>query len=222
MKSFRGSNTVSYNPFVSRNYREGRECELDYLDTSGITKPFSRSLCFSFAHNLPKLIFPRHLQEFFASYRIVEEALEDECWTMAMHHELNQLTQNSVWKLVPPPRDHTILESEWSFENTMDENGIVSLDHASCLKRFDLENAKSIKTPMSTDLKLTLDEDGVSVDSSKYRCMIGNLLYLTDYRPDIMVSVSLCARFQDNPKESHMDAVLRIFRYIKSTQYLGL
>ncbi|GJU42167.1 retrovirus-related pol polyprotein from transposon TNT 1-94 [Tanacetum coccineum] len=76
------------------------------------------------------------------------------------------------------------------------------------LKRFDLENAKSIKTPMSTDLKLTLDKDVVSVDSSKYRCMIGSLLYLTDYRPDIMFSVSLCARFQDKPKESHMDVVL--------------
>ncbi|GJY36580.1 hypothetical protein Tco_0421958 [Tanacetum coccineum] len=75
---------------------------------------------------------------------------------------------------------------------------------------------------MSTDLKLNLDKDGVSIDSSKYRCMIGCLLYLTDYRPDIMFGVSLCARFQDNPKESHMDAVLRIFRYIKSTQYLGL
>ncbi|GJV99718.1 hypothetical protein Tco_1554970 [Tanacetum coccineum] len=92
----------------------------------------------------------------------------------------------------------------------------------SCLKRFHLENAKSIKTPMLTNLKLTLDKDGVSVDSSKYRCMIGYLLYLTDYRPDIMLSVSLCARFQDNPKESHMDFVLRLFRYIKSTQYLGI
>ncbi|GKA67547.1 hypothetical protein Tco_0767464 [Tanacetum coccineum] len=75
---------------------------------------------------------------------------------------------------------------------------------------------------MSTDLKLTLDKDGVSVDSSKYRCMIGCLLYLTDYRPDIMFSVSSCARFQNNPKESHMDAILRIFKYIRSTQYLGI
>ncbi|GJW04548.1 hypothetical protein Tco_1563404 [Tanacetum coccineum] len=75
---------------------------------------------------------------------------------------------------------------------------------------------------MSTQLKLTLDKDGVSVDSFKYRCMVGCLLYLTYYRPDIMFSVSLCARFQDNPNESHMDAILQIFRYIKSTQYLGL
>ncbi|GJX58133.1 hypothetical protein Tco_0289523 [Tanacetum coccineum] len=70
MKSFRRSNTDAYNPFVSRNYHEGRECELDYRDTSGITKPFSRLFCLSFAHNLPKLIFPRHLQEFYASYSV--------------------------------------------------------------------------------------------------------------------------------------------------------
>ncbi|GJT43134.1 hypothetical protein Tco_0951849 [Tanacetum coccineum] len=75
---------------------------------------------------------------------------------------------------------------------------------------------------MLIDLKLTLYKDEVSVDSSKYRCMIGCLLYLTDYRSDIMFSVSLCARFQDNPKESHMDSILRIFRCIRSTQYLGL
>ncbi|GKB78521.1 hypothetical protein Tco_0945416 [Tanacetum coccineum] len=48
---------------------EGHECELDFLDASGITEAFSRSLCLSFAHNLPKLIFSRHLQEFYASYK---------------------------------------------------------------------------------------------------------------------------------------------------------
>ena len=90
------------------------------------------------------------------------------------------------------------------------------------LRKFDLENVKSIKTPMATDLKLTLDKEGISVDSSKYRCMIGCLLHLTASRPDIMFSVSLCARFQDNPKESHMNAVVRIFRYLKSTPYLGV
>ena len=52
--------------------------------------------------------------------------------------------------------------------------------------------------------------------------MIGSLLHLTASRPDIMFSVSLCARFQENPKESHMNAVVWIFRYLKSTPYLGV
>ena len=52
--------------------------------------------------------------------------------------------------------------------------------------------------------------------------MIGSLLYLTASRLDIMFSVCLCARFQACPKESHLSAVKRIFRYLIGTQNLGL
>ncbi|GJU84428.1 retrovirus-related pol polyprotein from transposon TNT 1-94 [Tanacetum coccineum] len=66
------------------------------------------------------------------------------------------------------------------------------------------------------------DEECESVDSTKYRGMIGSLLYLTASRPDIMFSVYLCARFQEAPKTSHLETVKHIFRYIKGTTYLGL
>ncbi|GKA03240.1 hypothetical protein Tco_0676021 [Tanacetum coccineum] len=52
--------------------------------------------------------------------------------------------------------------------------------------------------------------------------MIGSLLYLTASRPDIMFSVYLCARLQEDPKTSHLEAVKRIFRYIKVATHLGL
>ncbi|GKB37684.1 retrovirus-related pol polyprotein from transposon TNT 1-94 [Tanacetum coccineum] len=90
------------------------------------------------------------------------------------------------------------------------------------LKKFGLEDSKPMKTPMSSDTKLTKDEECESVDSTKYRGMIGSLLYLTASRPDIMFSVCLCARFQKAPKTSHLEAVKRIFRYIKGTTHLGL
>ncbi|GJX22333.1 hypothetical protein Tco_0226778 [Tanacetum coccineum] len=90
------------------------------------------------------------------------------------------------------------------------------------LKKFGLEDSKPMKTPMSSDTKLTKDEEYESVDSTKYRGMIGSLLYLTASRPDIMFSVCLCARFQEAPKTSHLEAVKRIFRYIKGTTHLGL
>ncbi|GJW78052.1 retrovirus-related pol polyprotein from transposon TNT 1-94 [Tanacetum coccineum] len=90
------------------------------------------------------------------------------------------------------------------------------------LKKFRLEDSKPMKTPMSTETKLTRDEEGESVDNTKYRGMIGSLLYLTASRPDIMFSVCLCARFQEDPKTSHLEAVKRIFRYIKGTTHLGL
>ncbi|GJW35487.1 retrovirus-related pol polyprotein from transposon TNT 1-94 [Tanacetum coccineum] len=88
-------------------------------------------------------------------------------------------------------------------------------------KKFRLEDSKPMKIPMSSDTKLTKDEECESVDSTKYRGMIGILLYLTASRPDIMFSVYLCARFQEDPKTSHLEAVKCIFRYIKGIAHLG-
>ncbi|GJR31386.1 hypothetical protein Tco_1107618 [Tanacetum coccineum] len=79
-----------------------------------------------------------------------------------------------------------------------------------------------MNTPMSSDNKLTKDEECESVNSTKYQGMIGSLLYLTASRPDIMFSVCLCARFQEAPKTSYLESVKRIFRYIKGTTFLGL
>ncbi|GJZ03622.1 retrovirus-related pol polyprotein from transposon TNT 1-94 [Tanacetum coccineum] len=90
------------------------------------------------------------------------------------------------------------------------------------LKKFGLKDSKPMKTRMCSDTKLTKDKECEPVDSTKYRGMIGSLLYLTASRPDIMFSVCLCARFQEDPKTSHLEAVKRIFRYIKGTTHLGL
>jgi hypothetical protein len=52
--------------------------------------------------------------------------------------------------------------------------------------------------------------------------MIGSLLYLCASRPDIMLSVCMCARFQADPKEVHFKAVKRIMRYLVYTPKFGL
>ena len=79
------------------------------------------------------------------------------------------------------------------------------------LKKFKMDESKEVSTPMSSTLKLDKDEEGKSVDQMLYRGMIGSLLYLTASRPDIMFATCLCARFQSNPKESHLIACKRIF-----------
>ena len=63
------------------------------------------------------------------------------------------------------------------------------------LKKFDMADAKPIKTPMAVNGHLDLNEDGKSVDQKVYRSMIGSLLYLYASRPDIMLSVCMCGRF---------------------------
>ncbi|GJY64902.1 hypothetical protein Tco_0466362 [Tanacetum coccineum] len=75
---------------------------------------------------------------------------------------------------------------------------------------------------METQKPLLKDEDGEEVDVHMYRSMIGSLMYLTSSRPDIMFAVCACARYQVNPKVSHLYAVKRIFRYLKGQPKLGL
>ncbi|RVW30321.1 Retrovirus-related Pol polyprotein from transposon RE1 [Vitis vinifera] len=85
-----------------------------------------------------------------------------------------------------------------------------------------MEEAKTMKTPMSSSIKLDKDEKGKSIDSTMYRGMISSLLYLTASRPDIMYSVCLCSRFQSYPKESHLSTVKRLLKYLKRTMDIGL
>ncbi|GKF06615.1 hypothetical protein Tco_0037283 [Tanacetum coccineum] len=75
---------------------------------------------------------------------------------------------------------------------------------------------------METHKPLLKDADGEDLDEHLYRSMIGSLMYLTSSRPSIMFSVCACARYQVNPKASHLHAVKMIFRYLKGQPKLGL
>ena len=85
-----------------------------------------------------------------------------------------------------------------------------------------MKNLKPINASMGTSTSLDVDPEGKLVDAKQFRGMIGSLLYLTSSRPDIQFSVCLCARFQASPRESHLIAVKRIFRYLAGTQDIGL
>ena len=90
------------------------------------------------------------------------------------------------------------------------------------MKKFGLESASLVRIPMSPNVKLTIDLLSNSVDSSLYRSMISSLLYFTASRPDISYNVGVCARYQANPKESHMIALKRIIKYVKTTAGFGV
>jgi hypothetical protein len=87
---------------------------------------------------------------------------------------------------------------------------------------FGLDGKSHACTPMSTSVKLHADVAGKSVDQSLYQSMIGCLLYLTASWPDISFSVGVCARFQANPKESHLIVFKRILRYVNGTVNFGI
>ena len=90
------------------------------------------------------------------------------------------------------------------------------------LRKFEMDTSKSFPTPLSTTIKLGHDPEGAKVSETLYRAMIGSLMYLTASRPDILFATSLCARFQSDPRESHLSMVKRIFRYLKGCDSLCL
>ncbi|GJT03806.1 retrovirus-related pol polyprotein from transposon TNT 1-94 [Tanacetum coccineum] len=90
------------------------------------------------------------------------------------------------------------------------------------LKKYDLADCASVKCHMRPLKNLGPDELGVSVNETLFKGMIRSLMYLTASRPDNQFSTCLYARYQANPKESHLVVVKRIFRYLKGTPNLGL
>ncbi|GJY66908.1 retrovirus-related pol polyprotein from transposon TNT 1-94 [Tanacetum coccineum] len=89
-------------------------------------------------------------------------------------------------------------------------------------KKYEIYNSSLVKTPMAPPNNLGHNLAGKSVNEISYRGMIGSLMYLTATRHDIQFSTVLCARYQSNPKESHLTIVKRILKYLKGTTTLGL
>ena len=85
-----------------------------------------------------------------------------------------------------------------------------------------MEDASPISTPMIFGCKISKDDISPDVDQRTYRSMIGSLLYITASHPDIMHVLGMVGIFQSTPKQSHLVAVKRIFKYLKGTMTYGL
>ncbi|GJZ96556.1 putative ribonuclease H-like domain-containing protein [Tanacetum coccineum] len=168
-------------------------------------------------------------------------------WIVARQEELLQFKLQEVWTLVDLPNGKRAIGNKWVFGNKKDERGIVIKNKArlvaqgytqeegidydkvlflilvkSTLSLRMQSEAEQTSTPMETHKPLLNDENGEEMDVYLYRSMIGSLMYLTSSRPDIMFAVCACARYQVNPKVSHLHVVKRIFRYLKGQPKLGL
>ncbi|GJY60860.1 retrovirus-related pol polyprotein from transposon TNT 1-94 [Tanacetum coccineum] len=90
------------------------------------------------------------------------------------------------------------------------------------LKKYGFDSCDLVDTPMMEKSKLDKDTKGKAIDPSHYRGMIGTLLYLTASRHDLQFAICICARYQVRPTEKHLQAVKRIFRYLRGTANRGL
>ncbi|GJX26709.1 hypothetical protein Tco_0233005 [Tanacetum coccineum] len=84
-----------------------------------------------------------------------------------------------------------------------------------------MEKCDTVTTPMAT-AKIDVDLQGTPIDQTKYRSMIGGLMYLTASRPNIVFATFVCARYQARPTEKHPKEVKRIFWYLRQSINMGL
>ncbi|XP_057444683.1 secreted RxLR effector protein 161-like [Lotus japonicus] len=90
------------------------------------------------------------------------------------------------------------------------------------LKKFKMYDCKPVSTPLVINEKLHKDDGAPEADASRYKSLIGSLLYLTVTRPDIMYATSLLARFMQSPSKIHFGAGKRILRYLQGTKEFGI
>ncbi|GJU96324.1 retrovirus-related pol polyprotein from transposon TNT 1-94 [Tanacetum coccineum] len=90
------------------------------------------------------------------------------------------------------------------------------------IKKYGMLTSDSVDTPMVEKNKMDSDLQETLIDATHYREMIGSLMHLSSSRLDLIYAVCLCARYQAKPTEKHLNAVKRIFRYLKGTINMGI
>ncbi|GJW89012.1 retrovirus-related pol polyprotein from transposon TNT 1-94 [Tanacetum coccineum] len=89
------------------------------------------------------------------------------------------------------------------------------------LNKYGMDLCDPVDTPMVDRLKLDEDLLGIPVDQTRYRGMIGSLMYLMISRPDLVFVVCMCARYQAKPTKKHLEALKLVFRYLRGTINMG-
>lgn len=90
------------------------------------------------------------------------------------------------------------------------------------LEDNDMLGCRPSAFPMEQNMKLGKTDEECFVDVSKYRRLIGSLLYLQTTRPNITYSVNVLSQFVADLRESYMEAVKRVLRYLKAMPGLGI
>nr|GFA49708.1 uncharacterized mitochondrial protein AtMg00810-like [Tanacetum cinerariifolium] len=166
-----------------------------------------------------------------------KSAIIEDCWFQAMQDEIYEFDQLQVWELVPQPDCVMIIALKWIYKVKLDEYGDVLKNKALLVEKgYRQEEGIDFKesfapvahieeifdTTMVDRLKLDEDLSGTPVDQTRFRSMVGSLMYLTTSRPDLVFAVCMCARYQAKPTKKHLEALKRVLWYLKGTINWGL
>lgn len=129
------------------------------------------------------------------------------------------------------------LQSQFSIKDLGPLKYFLGIEVARCSKGFvisqrkytldiledcHIQDCRPSDFPMEQNLRLMKEDETLEVDESKYRRLVGRLLYLTVTRPDIAFNVNQLSQYISKPRQSHMDADIRVLRYLKTTAGQGL
>ncbi|XP_070007719.1 uncharacterized protein [Nicotiana sylvestris] len=175
-----------------------RKPQLGHLKTSGC-------LCFARDVSFRKDVFP--LKDYLSvsppifmppsSPHSCEEVFSDITFSTIMEPflyeeaaiktEIAVLEANHTWKVVSLPSGKMPIGCKWIFKEYYEQTGTTN-------------NLDDALLPYATS----------------YQRLLGKLIYLTVTRPDIAFSVQILTQFMKKPKKSHMEAALRVIKYVKN------
>jgi len=90
------------------------------------------------------------------------------------------------------------------------------------LSEYGMTGCKPISIPLKQNVKLSANEGNLVEDTTMYRRIVGNLIYMTITRPGLSYAVGVVSQFMQTPQKPHLDAVRHILRYIKHTLQCGI
>ncbi|XP_070662340.1 uncharacterized protein [Malus domestica] len=153
-----------------------------------------------------------------------EEAEKNAKWRKTMNLEIESIERNNTWELIKLASGGKMIRVKWVYKTKLNENGEVEKYKACLVAKgysYGVDYAE-VFAPVARLDTLTKDEDGVMVDITMYKQIVGSLMYLITIRPDIMFVVSLISRYMERPTELHLQAAKRVLRYLKGTIDFGL
>jgi hypothetical protein len=131
------------------------------------------------------------------------------------------LDRTGTWDLVPLPSHAAPITCKWVFKIKTKFDGSVT-SKILLLARSGLSDNRTAATPMDIHLQLCLDDGSPLKDPSRYRHIVGSLVYLTITRPDIAHVVHILSQFVSASTSVHYGHLLRVLRYLRGTTSRGL
>ncbi|RVW46329.1 Retrovirus-related Pol polyprotein from transposon RE1 [Vitis vinifera] len=131
----------------------------------------------------------------------------------------NYLSREFEMKYLGPLKYFLRIEVSRSSEGIFLSQRKYTLD---ILQETGMSGCQPVDTPIEEGLKLCVEPNQVSTDKGKYQRLVGRLMHLAHTRPDLTYALIIVSQHMHNTGEQHINAVMRILRYLKNAPGKGI